>query len=367
MVQKTLLSVVVPIYNAERYLGKCLQSIQSQRIKGTMEVLCVDDGSSDSSAEIVKIFASEDARFHLISQTNQGRSAARNAGLDAATGEFITFIDADDIVGTPNSVTGNEFQTMIEQMKDGIGLVIGGIEVVHETNFHKELADKSYYAPTFSGEFSVTTDNILRINCSSCAKLFRKQIIDQYKLRYPLRLNYEDAYWWFCYATCIKHAYYVKSNVYTYFRHNSGIMNETFNSKNNELAIQHIQIIERFYQFIKANHKEKAYNELTQRLFETYLNLALEYCEAQDRLYILWKTGLILRKNDVDVEGNNFLSSLKTGKTNAFSFDPSILKDARRWRKLMKILDKVCPQNSLRRRLSTSLVTFLLTKFKKYS
>lgn len=365
MLTPVQLSVIIPFYNAERYLKKCLDSIAKQKTNGQMEVLCIDDGSDDRSYEIASSFVKNDSRFQLIKQSNQGRSVARNKGLELAKGEFITFVDADDIVGTSKLVTGNEFQIMLEQAKEGIDLVVGGIEVVHEVNHQKALNDKKYYAPAFSGLFYLTTENILRVNCSSCAKLFKKQVINKYGLRYPDGLNYEDAFWWFSYASCIQQAYYVTDTVYTYFRHDSGIMNQTFQEKNTELALQHVLIIEKFFQFLKRTGKVQTYNELTLRLFELYLISALQYCATEDSLYVLWRTGQILRENDVDVKGNLFLMSLKKGQMENFSFDPSILRDAYRWRKILKIFNRLCPNNSLRRRLVTSFASMFVVLIRK--
>ena len=90
-----MISIIIPIYNAEKYLNDCLKSIQQQTYSD-LEVFMVDDGSKDSSAEICKKFEREDSRFHYIYQENAGVSVARNTGLSQANGEWIGFVDADD-------------------------------------------------------------------------------------------------------------------------------------------------------------------------------------------------------------------------------------------------------------------------------
>src|SRR3954469_3268168 len=94
-------SVVVPIYNVEAYLRECLESLADQTFED-LEVIMVDDGSTDGSAAIAEAFAARDARFILITQANGGLSAARNTGIDVATGEFLAFVDSDDVVA-PNA------------------------------------------------------------------------------------------------------------------------------------------------------------------------------------------------------------------------------------------------------------------------
>lgn len=363
--QKTL-SVIVPIYNSEKYLRKCLKSIKKQVVFGGMEVICVNDGSSDNSLNILKSVVANDDRFIIVTQTNQGRSAARNKGLELASGKYIAFVDSDDIVGSSKCTTGKEFQEMVEHMeKDKIDLVVGGINVVHETNHNKALLDKNYYAPSFVGEFEINTDSVLRVNCSSCAKLFRKQIIDKYCLRYPVGLNYEDAFWWFCYAGCIRRAYYVNDFVYTYFRHDSGIMNRTFNTKDTALAVQHVLIIEKVFQFLKNLERVEENRKLIIKLFQIYINLAIEHCKDEDRLYVFWKSGKILRENDIDVSQSDYLSALKEGKLENFNFDPLLLRDARRWQRLAKILNQLFPQKSLRRRVGELFFSLVLSTMKK--
>ena len=89
------ISVIIPVHNVEKYIGKCLGSIVSQTYKD-LEIICIDDQSSDNSLKILTDFAQKDTRIKLIKQDHKGVSAARNNGLNIATGEYISFIDSDD-------------------------------------------------------------------------------------------------------------------------------------------------------------------------------------------------------------------------------------------------------------------------------
>ena len=91
------ISVVVPVYNVEEYLRECLDSIARQTF-ADFEVVMVDDGSTDGSAAIAREYVERDGRFRLLSQLNAGLGAARNAGIDDATGEFLAFVDSDDLI-----------------------------------------------------------------------------------------------------------------------------------------------------------------------------------------------------------------------------------------------------------------------------
>ena len=90
-----LISIIVPVYNVKDYVEKCLDSICGQSYTN-LEIIVVDDGSTDGSGKICDAYASKDRRIKVIHRKNGGLSAARNEGLDAATGEFLGFVDSDD-------------------------------------------------------------------------------------------------------------------------------------------------------------------------------------------------------------------------------------------------------------------------------
>ena len=96
MTENPLISVIIPIYNAEKYLTMSLKALQNQTYKN-FEALMINDGSSDNSEKIAAEFAAKDARFKLFNQQNQGGSVARNKGLELAQGDYIAFLDNDDI------------------------------------------------------------------------------------------------------------------------------------------------------------------------------------------------------------------------------------------------------------------------------
>ena len=104
---KIFISIIVPVYNVEKYLRECLDSI-SQLKTVTWEAILVDDGSTDTSGKICDEYAKQDSRFRVIHQKNAGVSAARNAGLDAAKGEWIWFVDSDDSINPDFEISNPE-------------------------------------------------------------------------------------------------------------------------------------------------------------------------------------------------------------------------------------------------------------------
>ena len=89
------ISVIVPMYNVEDFIGECIESLRAQSFKD-FEAVCVDDGSTDDTAQRARAAAGDDKRFVFVSRENGGLSAARNSGLDVATGDYVSFLDADD-------------------------------------------------------------------------------------------------------------------------------------------------------------------------------------------------------------------------------------------------------------------------------
>ena len=181
-----LISVIVPVYNVEEYLDECLDSIRKQTYKN-IEVILVNDGSTDKSQEICKRYCQQDPRFHLINQKNRGLSAARNRGIQESTAEFITFVDSDDVIK----------EDMLEQlMKPMTSENIDIVECWYTHNEQElELETKDNIGIVFRGDtkkalVSLCSDNIVRLN--AVAKLFRRKLI----IGFPFLegLFYEDVY-----------------------------------------------------------------------------------------------------------------------------------------------------------------------------
>ena len=111
-----MISIIVPVYNVESYLKECLESIRQQTFTD-FEVILVNDGSTDSSKEICERFCQQDSRFKLVTQANQGVSIARNRGVRESIGEYIMFVDSDDII------KANILDVLLSYMKADVDLV----------------------------------------------------------------------------------------------------------------------------------------------------------------------------------------------------------------------------------------------------
>jgi glycosyltransferase, family 2 len=222
-----LISVIVPVYNVEEYLDECLDSIKRQTYKN-IEVILVNDGSTDKSQEICERYCQQDNRFHLINQENRGLSGARNRGIQESTAEFITFVDSDDII------KDDMLYQLIEKMDSE------DIDIVEcwYTHNQKELQQKSRenIGNVFKGNGKETLvalckDNIVRLN--AWAKLYRREVIKDFP--FPEGLFYEDVYEGIGILLHIRKLVKINYTGYFYRLRFGSIMNREFSEKNLDL------------------------------------------------------------------------------------------------------------------------------------
>lgn len=222
-----MISIIVPVYNVEEYLEQCLDSIQSQTYKN-LEVILVNDGSTDGSKEICERYCERDIRFRLMNQTNQGQSVARNRGMLESRGEFITFVDSDDVIK----------EDMLEQlMKQMTSENIDIVECWYTHN-EQELKPKTEenIGIVFRGDakealVSLCRDNVVRLN--PVAKLFRREVI----LNFPFLEGfiYEDVYSGIGILKQIRNMVKINYTGYYYRVRPGSTMNREFNLKNLDL------------------------------------------------------------------------------------------------------------------------------------
>ena len=180
-----LISVIVPVYNAEKYLCKCIESIQDQTYS-KLEIVLVDDGSTDSSGCICQTYAQKDARIKVIQKANGGQASARNLALDQVSGEYIGFVDADDWL-EPDMY--ERLMKAVEQMD--VPLVMCGRYNVDE----KKGTKHAIFA--YPGRKYWTQEEMIRrflltdgIDGSPCDKLIKKELVDN--IRFPEGYICED-------------------------------------------------------------------------------------------------------------------------------------------------------------------------------
>lgn len=178
-----LFSVIIPVYNAESTLARCVSSVLSQR-DVDMEVILVDDGSTDSSLSICRNLASTDARVSLITKPNGGLSSARNAGIEVARGEYVTFVDSDDSITTNlyhDSLSAMAVMGWPDMAEFGIRLFVGA-------PWERQL---SFKQKLYSEPYDYWFSNQVWAHCYACNKLFRRRLFAS--VRFPEGKYFEDS------------------------------------------------------------------------------------------------------------------------------------------------------------------------------
>lgn len=177
-----LISVVIPVYNAAGYLDACLQSLQAQTYPD-WEAIVVDDGSTDASPDLCRAWAARDSRIRVLRQENAGASAARNAGMDAAQGEYLAFLDSDDRLDP-------DYLQILFQTLDGTDLAVCGIHgLPHPAAIPAEVVSLDVLRHTPSRYAGLLYINYV------FNKLYRRDLICRHDIRFPDQMHRgEDAY-----------------------------------------------------------------------------------------------------------------------------------------------------------------------------
>lgn len=186
---KIKLTIIVPVYNAEKYLRQCLDSIVTQTLK-EIEIICVNDGSTDLSLEILEEYQKKDLRIHVISKINDGLGAARNTGIAAAQGDYIGFVDSDDFI------ENDMFQKLYDKaIKADADVAIGNIKLFHDNTKTYEVYrnEKVYSAIGRLNAFSAKGVPWIVENIGVWDRIYRREFIESYNLRNPEHIIYEDA------------------------------------------------------------------------------------------------------------------------------------------------------------------------------
>jgi glycosyltransferase involved in cell wall biosynthesis len=305
--ENKMISIIVPIYNTEKYIERCINSIRNQTYSN-IEIILVNDGSTDRSLEICNEMAARDKRIVVLSQVNSGVSVARNNGLSFAHGEYIAFVDSDDYIKE------NMYKELIELMeRKEVDLICCGCFHVNETNIlvspqNKEeiFVDKDegiYKILDRNGEYDGYIIN----------KIFKKKIIDKWNITFnPLITISEDTLFCIEYLIHVEYCYFTSKPYYYYDHCSGGVMNSKKNGeeiiRNNSACKKNISVIEARKQIISLLEKENSINNinLSKGLYEATV------CEL---LYILYTRKL---DEKVKSESCTYVRSCKRYKKEIF-------------------------------------------------
>ncbi len=209
------LSVIVPVYNSEAYLRRCLDSLVGQTLK-SLEIVLVDDGSTDSSPAIMQEYLDKYAgRFTLITKENGGQGSARNLGIRQCTGDYIGFVDADD------SVLPDMYEAMysqaVESGSDFVECLYRGIEEGPHGVKERPMRGNAR-------AYKSNREMFIDTQVSPCTKIFRREVLLKQNIAFPEGLIYEDTAFFIKTIPFIQKSSFVNRSLYQYILHANSTM-----------------------------------------------------------------------------------------------------------------------------------------------
>lgn len=288
-------SVIIPIYNAYDYLRTAMDSVLAQTLK-EIEIICIDDGSTDHSLQIIKEYQNIDGRVRIVAENNAGPALARNNGMRRARGEFIAFLDADDFFEP----------TMLEKLyeiavKDNLDISIGRYDIYNSRRSRFEEAVRGDHYDIFTPG-KVTSKNeypdYIFTSTSGAAwnKLFRRSFIEEKGLRFlPDVKMYEDVYFTVTAISLAERMGKVHEVLIHHRIHSEQARAKSFSKHYSQVAVVYHKIreflmnngmyvpLKTSYLNLSASRCYKIYNVLSQDSKEKFWNLLHEeYCELLD-------------------------------------------------------------------------------------
>lgn len=237
-----LISVIIPVYNVEQYLDYCLESVFAQTY-GNLEIILIDDGSTDLSGKKCDEFAAGDKRVKVIHKVNGGLSSARNIGIKECSGEFITFLDSDDYIR----------KDYVEKLSDILihnksDIVVGAYKKVY-TNIDFSIVDESFGVRQYGGERFSYEMLSQKLPMYAHGKLYRRELFDH--IEFPEGRLYEDVYTLWKVSKLVKRASSIENIIYFYRQREGSIVNAKFTSQ----RMDELFFAEEIFAEVKNNNK----------------------------------------------------------------------------------------------------------------
>lgn len=277
------LSVIVPVYNVEEFLNECVDSILAQSYEN-MEIILVDDGSSDRSSKICDEYSKSDLRIITLHKSNGGLSSARNAGLEIMTGDYVTFVDSDDVI-----IGKDTYEKVVDSFKTDSDIDIVQYDVIHKYGT-SEANQRNYPFKTYKSKEEILNGYLSNnIHVSCCDKIFKSEIFQD--IRFPEKQISEDIA---IIPGIIANVQKLKTTRIGYYgyRYREGSIT------NSALPLK--KIISILTSYYKYYHYAYSYKCLRKKVIEghtriiwSYLSIARQYHHAS--LSVLYKQKVFLR------------------------------------------------------------------------
>ena len=295
--EQPLISVIVPVYNTEKYLGRCLESITANTYKN-LEIICIDDGSTDNSLNILSFYKKKDARIKVINQNNLGPAAARNAGLDNATGKYISFVDSDDFV----SWNAYEILTKVAE-ENKLDMIMFGANAFPENE-----------APDWIKDILNTQYHYYK-NCDGCKLVFQEKsarpflwlhFIKKSLFEVPTKIRFdetmklgEDQLLQFQYVPRVKNAMVITDKLYNYRISRSGSLMQMYSSRLNKKVETHLLLAQKIIDSMKNENTYEQSEDMLVTWLVNFLYYSINHLPASWRHKYSCEIIELFKKNNI--------------------------------------------------------------------
>ncbi len=324
--KKIKVSVVVPAYNVQDYIGECIESIINQSLKD-IEIIIIDDGSDDKTLSIIKEYEKKHPKLKVIHTENRGVSAARNLAIENSIGEYISFVDGDDYIN----------QDMLKLLYNkcvSLNAEVSVCKLIRDTNGICKLSSEDF--PDESKKYSVkdNLDLFLAAKSYPCNKLFKRELFTKNKLFFPLNQRFEDSYLIYEVMLKAQSIVFVDEGLYYYRKNVSTAVTNNFSEK--------------FYDVFKScDHIREVFNKCD------FMNAQF----VKDSLCILHINARISSINSINSETKKFIKEclkyleekIEFWKNNQFLLNMAYLINKYEYKLLLKGYRSIILEKSLKK------------------
>ena len=274
------LSVIVPVYNQVPYLRKCLDSLLNQNYQD-LEIICVNDGSTDDSQSILEEYAARDPRIRIVVKENGGLSSARNAGMRVMRGKYVSYIDSDDYVHP------DIFTHTVRYMED--------YDFVQFSAYNVEGDEVIPYDLPSEGPTKLTFEINNSIRPSVWNKLFNCEILRKNGLWFPEGLNNEDCMFSYAYRSLIDEGYFVNECLYYYVQHENSITSD-FHKKPGKKNLDQLKVLVPLVEFLERTGGFERYSDQLLKMYVDYAWFVYDTLRETNRMMAIKTAINVARK-----------------------------------------------------------------------
>ena len=269
------ISIIIPNYNTEKYLPRCLDSLIHQSFQD-IEIIVIDDGSKDRSVAVIQSY--QDDRIRLLHHQGDGfgPGGARNMGLDAATGKYIMFCDSDDWY--EQNMCQKMYET-IEREKVDVVCCQNYFDV-EEGLSQAEINYRQTKQKDPSGKYTLTDNKVKKTNVLLWNKIWRRDVIEQYHIRFIPKNEHDDDAFWYMYGAMASTIYYIKEKLYHYFLRENSIMSAAFQKKPKN-PLNRFQVCLAVFEFFKENQVVDKHKNLILKVFKSQMKGAASFLKPE--------------------------------------------------------------------------------------